>query len=452
MGILYLAAYLRVKFDLDILLVNQRVENHTNQDLIRLAADFRADIVGFGCLTPASHALPELTLGVRKRLPNALIMLGGPHASSFGPGVLRDTAADVAVNGEGELTFEAVVHAWKEGSDFSSIPGLMWRDRSSEVITNPGPSLVIQDLDSLPFPAYDLIDLSRYWRLQSMPPIPRRRYASLVSSRGCTYRCSWCHDVFGRKFRAHSPERIVDEIQYYSDTYGIRDFEFLDDIFNHKRQRMIDFSELITQRGLRTRLAFPNGIRTDTLTKGDVDALVSAGTYFCSFALESGSPRIQEEMGKRLNIPRFLQGVEWSAKQGVFTNGFMMLGFPTETAAEMQQTIDVASNSALHTASFFTATPFPNTKLHDIVRRTQPEKLDNLNYDDKDFATFPFNLSAEPDQVFFHFQRKANRQFYAHPRRLYRILRDFPQPHLLPLYAPILLGRLTKGLLGREGG
>jgi len=450
MGALFLGAYLRQKLDLDIRVFNQRVENWSDAELARHIVDLAPDIVGLGTLTPAAHALPGLTGAIRTGLPDALILLGGPHASSFRERVLEDTCADAAVAGEGELSFEALIRAWTEGTDFSSIPGLMWRDRDGRIVTNPGVAPVVANLDDLPFPAYDLIDLPRYWHLQSMPPIPRRRYASLVTSRGCPYRCSWCHDVFGKRFRAHSAERVADEIQHLQRTYGIRDFEFLDDIFNLDRARLHAFADLVARRDLGIKLAFPNGIRSDTLTEADVDALVSVGTYFCSFALESGSPRIQKHTGKNLDIPRFLRGVEMSVKRGVFANGFMMLGFPTETAAEMQMTIDVASESRLHTGSFFTATPFPNTTLYDMAAQMHPDRLARLRYDDGDFSMLPVNMSAEPDEVLFYYQRRANRQFFGNPRRLLRILRDFPQPHLLPMYVPVILTRLTKGLLGRD--
>ncbi len=448
MGIMYLAAHLRTKFDLDIRLVNQRAENYTEDELVRQIVDFDPQIVGFGAMTPAAHTLPMLTRAVRAALPDTLIMLGGPNASALGAKALDGNAADVAVSGEGELACEQILNVYLDNRDFSMIPGLHWRNEDGEAVTNPGALPFAEDLDSLPFPAYDLIDPKVYWHLQSMPPIPRRRYVSLVSSRGCPYRCSWCHHIFGKSFRAHSPERMVDEIEYCVKTYGNDDIEFVDDIFNLKSNRVLEFNSLIHKKNLKLKIAFPNGVRSDLLSQETVDALADAGTYFCSFALESGSPRIQKLMGKRLDIPKFLAGVEMAAKKGIFTNGFNMLGFPTEVEEEMQLTIDTASNSMLHTASFFTVVPFPNTELHAYVEREAPEKLVGISYDDADFCLAPMNLSAVPNERFFRLQRGANRQFFSRPGRLFRILRDFPQPHRLPAYMPILASRLVKGIFG----
>ena len=209
---------------------------------------------------------------------------------------------------------------------------------------------MVEDLDSLPFPAYDLIDVRSYWRRQSMPPIPRRKYLSLFSSRGCPYRCSWCHRIFGRRFRANSAERIVDEIEQYVRTYGVDDIEFLDDIFNQDRKRLARFCGLVAQRNIRIKIAFPNAIRPDILTEGDVEALRGAGTYYSAFALESGSPRIQEHTGKRLNMRRFRRGVEMAGKSGIFARGRVPRGFTTRTGEQADQTVDLGGSTSSYTS------------------------------------------------------------------------------------------------------
>jgi anaerobic magnesium-protoporphyrin IX monomethyl ester cyclase len=447
MGILYLAAYLRSKFDLDIRLVNQRADDSTVDQVVQQAAALEADIVGFGCITTGGHMLPELTRKARQVLPDALIVLGGPHVSAFGEEAMRSTDADAAVAGEGELTFEQLIRARLEGSDFRHIPGLIWRDREGEIVTNAGQVPTIEDLDSLPAPAYDLIDLRKYWLLQSMTPLPKRRYIGIVSSRGCPYQCMWCHDIFGKRYRAHSPERMIDEVAHAIRTWGVTDVEFLDDIFNLDKKRVIDFCELAHRRNLRFNITFPNAVRADILDQEMIDALHDTGLYFCSFALESGSPRIQQYTGKRLSIPRFLKGVEMAVRRGIFANGFAMLGFPTETEDELRQTIEVAAESQLHTISFFTVMPFPHTRLHDVVMRSHPERLANIRYDDVNYATARVNCSEVPDEVLWRLQREANRRFFFKPSRIYRILRDYPRPQWLPYYLPVFLNRISKGLL-----
>ena len=450
MGPLYLAAWLRDRFALDIQIVNQRVDNHSCEDIVRMATSFDADIVGLGVMTPHAHMLPPIIAGLRAAAPNTRIVLGGPHISAFGAAVLEKAPADAAVAGEGERSMEMLLEAHLGGGDYSAIPGLLWRDGSGAVVVNPGATPIVDDVDSIPMPAYDLIDPTRYWRLQSMPPIPRRRYISLVSSRGCPYGCMWCHNIFGRGFRAHSPERIVDEIVHYKKQYGVADIEFLDDCFNLRPQRVFDFSEMLLQRNGPIKIAFPNALRADLLSEDVLDALAKAGTYFSSFALESASERIQEMTHKRLHIGRFLETVACAVDKKIFTNGFMMIGFPGETAEEMELTIKTASESQLHTASFFTVTPFPGTPLFDYVQEHLPDRVEHINYSAMDFCQMRINLSDVSDNMLYYYQRKANRDFFSRPNRLYRILRDFPQPHLLPLYIPIVLNRTFKGLFSRD--
>ena len=447
LGLLYLAAYLRSKHSLDIQVVNQRIEDCSFEEIAKKTIDFEADIVGLGSMTPSAHGLSIVAGLIREARPQSFIVLGGPHVSSFGVNAFAQTDADAAIAGEGELSMEMLVDALSNGSSPGHIPGLMWRDKNRDIIVNPGSAPLIENLDDLPMPAYDLIDLKRYWTVQSMPPIPRRKYISLVSSRGCPYACMWCHRIFGRQYRTHSADRIVSEIQYYASIYGIDDVEFLDDAFNLDRRRVFDYAQLLLEKRGPIKTAFPNALRGDLLEEDIVHALKESGTYFSSFALESGSPRIQEFTGKRLNIPRFLEAIALAVRNGIFTNGFMMLGFPTETEAEMEETIRVATNSMLHTASFFTVTPFPNTPLYDYLMQHNPEKISGISYSNVDFCTARINLSAVPDDVLYAYQRKAQRRFFLKPDRIYRLLRDFPQRRRLPQYLPIYLNRALKGLI-----
>ncbi|MDY6905785.1 MAG: radical SAM protein [Thermodesulfobacteriota bacterium] len=449
MGIMSLAAYIRSRFDADILLLNQKVPNCPNSRVVAMARDFNADVVGLSATSPTAHNLPEITRGIRTAMPGALIILGGAHASSVGGDALLNTDADAAVAGEGELALEQILRARFEGGSLADVPGIFRKNSDGEIVQNPGHIPFIKDIDTLPPPAYDLIDLAPYWKLQSMPPLPRRRYASLFSSRGCPYNCIYCHRIFGNRFRFHSADRIADEMQYLQKTYGVDDFEFLDDIFNLNKGRVFDLAEQMKHRGIRTRLAFPNGVRTDIFTKQDLETLVDMGMYYASFALESGSPRIQQLIGKKLDIDKFLENVRYAVSLGVFANGFAMMGFPTETEADLQRTIDVACQSRLHTISFFTTTPFPSTPMHAMATARYPDRINAISFDDMEYAGLTINLSDVPDHVLYAYQRKANRRFFLNPGRMARLIRDYPKPYTLPLYLPVFLRRASKGLVRR---
>jgi len=352
----------------------------------------------------------------------------------------------MSVMGEGELVLEEIVRTWQNNGEYSSIPGLIWRSPDQQIIKNSGSFPFIEDLATLPFPAYDLIDVSKYWKLHSFVLVPYRKYISIMTSRGCPFQCNYCHKIFGKHFRALPAERVVSEIEYYVKTYGVEDIEFLDDIFNLDYDRVIEICEMLQRKNLRVKLSFPNGLRTDALSEEIIEAMVDAGFYYASFALETGSPRLQKLIRKNLDIPSFLRNVEIATSKGVFGNGFAMMGFPTETKEEMQQTSEIMSESRMHTAQFFTVTPFPGTALYEEVARTAPEKLEGLDLADSTFGGLRINLSAEPDKVLYACQRRANLRFYINPSRMVRLIRDHPAPQLFPLYIPMFFEKVTKGL------
>jgi len=448
MGIMYLAGYLKREIEnVEIKLINQKVKNDTPEELAKKIYYFSPDIVGLSSSTVFAGLIPIISEKIKELLPNCWVVLGGPHASSGKSQAFSECEnLDVVVPGEGEIAFKNIVESYPSKSSLKLVPGLIWKEETGEVIENPGVLPIEQDLDKLPLPDYDLINIQQYWKLQSMTPLPPRKYMCLVTSRGCPYQCMWCHSIFGKKIRFCSPERIIEEIEWLNHKYGVNEFEFLDDNFNFNKQRVIQFSELVRQKGLNIKITFPNAIRGDLVTEDVAEALCSAGTYMSSFALETGSPRMQKFTCKNLDIPKFIKGIEIMVNKGVYANGFCMMGFPTETEEELQMTIDVATNSMLHTASFFTVIPFPGTPLFEWLRQNRPEKLKKFDYMNIDFAGAKINLTDLPDDVLFYYQRKANRQFFLKPSRIYRLLKVYPRPLSLIRYVPIYLYRMTKNI------
>ncbi len=445
---MYLAGYLRQKVDnVEIKIVNQRLENYTPEELVKIIYEYSPQILGISTSTIFAYMISYIANKVKELLPDSWIVLGGSHASAIRNQAFIDCEKlDIVVSGEGEMAFQQIVESYPDKKSLLNIPGLLWKDDNGEIHENPGHLPFEKELDNLPFPAYDLIDLNKYWQIKSMTLVPFRRYASIVSSRGCPYHCIWCHSIFGKNIRFSSPERMIEEIMWLKNKYNIDDFEFLDDNFNFNSKRVIRFAELVKKKNLKLKLSFPNAIRADLVTDEIAEALFDAGTYTCSLALETGSPRLQKYTCKKLDIPKFLKTAEMMDKKKIYTHGFCMLGFPTETEEELQQTIDVASGSKLHTATFFTVVPFPGTPLYEWVKENRKEKLKKVDYRDISFVTARVNLTDIPDDVFFSYQRKANIKFFFNPNRIYRILKTYPQPFSLISYVPRYIYRLTKGL------
>lgn len=446
LGLLYLAAYLRERFPVEIQIIDQRLEYLSQEQLVRKIVSFEPDIVGLGYMTPFAAITPGIVRAIREKRPDAFIVLGGPHVSA-----VRETAlaqapgANAAVAGEGELAMDQVLQAYLDDGDMAHVPGLIRRTGDGEVIANPGEMPLIEDLDTLPFPAYDLIDIHKYRHRESGVPVPGRNYIPLFSSRGCPYKCKYCHNIFGRRFRMHSPERIVEEIKFFTRNFGVEEVDLIDDNFNLNRKRVMDFADLLLKEVGPIKLTLPQ-LRADLLDEDVVMAMAQAGMYIAGCALESGSPRIQKLIDKNLDISKFVEAIELCVRYGAFTLGYAIFGFPTETAEEMLETIRVTTQSQLHTSFFFILIPFPGTRIHEYAAAHMPEKLKNVSYDNVDFWRSHINLSVVSDKELYYYNGLAYRRFYLQPRRIYRILRDYPRPSKLPIYSKYFVTRLVRGV------
>ena len=430
-GILSLAAWARSKLTgLRFTLIDQRIERIDYVEVARRIIAARPDVVGLSYMTSADSFVPRIVQSIHEALPDCMILLGGSHPAAVLEVALEGTQADALVAGEGEIAFEMILRAVQEGETLEHVPGLFRRLPDGSVVQNPGPLPIVENLDDLPFAAYDLIDVPRHWPVYSQSPIPPPdKYLVLSSSRGCPFPCIFCHKIFGKTFRAQSPERLLAEMEFLQKKYGVERFDFIDDAFIQDKERVYRFSEEINRRNLRFKLTMPNGVRTDVLTQEVVDAMVAAGLRTCACALDSGSPRIQKLVRKGLSIERFLAGVEMMARHRVFTYGFMMFGFPTETGEEMQMTIDIARRSWLHMAFFFKATPYPNSGLYELAMELCPERMRDLDFANHDVYYDPVvNMSAVSDDELLYYLRKATRVFFGNPKRLYRFTRDCPHP------------------------
>ncbi len=421
LGIMYIASVLR-DMGHEPKLYDLRLEPGGVEGLLDTAAAFRPDMVGISSLTVESEQMMEVARGIRERFPGTPILLGGPHATSYPEKILESGDVDFVVIGEGERTVRELIPLLEKGKAPESVKGVGYRLDGKTVINERQPA--IEDLDSLPFPAWDLLDLDVYSNRRGMSTLDPRPYMTLFTSRACPYQCIYCHHVFGKGFRSRSPENVIQEMEQLIRTYGIRDFELVDDIFNLDKKRTQKICDLIQEKALNVRLAFPNGLRADILTRELIQSLKDAGTVSASFAVETASPRLQKLVRKNLHLEKAREMINRSVDVGIITNAFFMLGFPTETREEILSTIRFAVNLKLHTAKFFIVTPFLGT---DMAKMFQ-EKYEGLDTDfiDYDYNKGKYNLSEVDREELFRLQRYANFKFYINPRRILRIFRSYP--------------------------
>lgn len=432
LGVMMIAAAARERGFDDVHILDMKVEDWTPEQCAEALRELEVDVVGLSAMTYEAGCMHEVAALVKRDRPETVVVAGGPHPSVADEDVLQDRNVDFVVRGEGEWTFAELLERLRDGkTDWLECGGLTWRDESGSVQRNPDRPPPM-DLDEMPFPAWDLIDHEKYHTVPRGGVIyAHKEFATMFSSRACPWRCTYCHNSYGKTFRERSAENVLAEIDLLVREYGVRELVFMDDIFNFRPERAKKIARGLIERDYGLKLTFPNGFRGDILDEELVDLLKEAGMYRCMVAVESAVPRIQKVMKKNLKIEKVRNIVDYIAKRGIMVHGAFMLGFPSETREEMQATIDWAAKSSFHTAAFFRVIPFKGTQLF--------QEIEHAGYElPSDWSKYePYqseiNLSEVQEQEIFKIRKQAYRRFYFSPRRLFRIFKLIPnKTNMLP--------------------
>ncbi len=337
--------------------------------LRRAFAGERYDVAGVSCMSVEFLGGLDTAKSIRKLSPATHIIFGGQHPTIMPDLAMKSECMDSICLGEGEDVWSEFLDRISAREDLSGISGL-WFRRDSEVIRNPR-RVTYVNVDAVPMPAYHLLEIERYFDIDFVRfPTIDRRAIQIFTSRGCPYRCIYCHDLFGKKFRGRKPESVMEEIRFLHDTYGIREFMVEDDIFNMDIDRAKRICDLVIASGLKLGFQFGNGVRLERFDEELMRKMAQAGTHHMAIAVESASGRIQRLIRKNLKVDRTNEILDWARRYGIETLGFFMLGFPGETVAEINQTIHFARKSHFDEALFSIATPYAGTELNEMVRAT----------------------------------------------------------------------------------
>ncbi len=439
LGIMMIASAARSKGFNDMHILDMKVEDWTPERCVEELVSLKPDVVGLSAMTYEAGCMHEVATLLRAKLPKVKIVCGGPHPSVAADDVMVDPAVDFVVRGEGEWTFVDVLDGIAAGrTDWTGCEGLSWR-RGNEVIAEPDRSPPA-DLNEMPFPAWDLVPHEKYHKVPRGGVIyAHKEFATMFSSRACPWRCTYCHNSYGKTFRERSAENVLEEMELLVTKYGVKEFVFMDDIFNFKPERAKTVARGIIANKWKIKLTFPNGFRGDILDEELVDLLVEAGMYRCMIAVESAVPRIQKVMKKNLKIEKVRKIVDYVAKKKVMVHGAFMLGFPTETEEEMQETIDWAASSSFHTAAFFRVIPFKGTELFNQIQHAGF----NLPSDWSKYEPYQseINLSEVDEAKITKLRKQAYRRFYFKPGRLAKIFLLIPNKTNMIPFLTLLFAR-----------
>jgi len=274
---------------------------------------------------------------IKKASPESLVVVGGPHATFTAELTLkRVPSIDVVVRGEGEQTMRELAEAVKRSENFRQIKGLTFKD-GDKFVTTP-PRELILDIDSLPFPSYDLFPPLDMYAGQGIAG--DRRSGIIMTSRGCKYRCEFCYAVnfWQRQFRCRSPKNVVDEVEYLVNEFDVEFIKFFDDLFTYDQNRARKICEEIRARKISTNFLILS--RVDTVSKELLRNLKDAGCEQIQYGLETGSERILRKVGKGITIETVEKVLSWTKKAGISTLVFLMIGLPGETVEDIEMTFD----------------------------------------------------------------------------------------------------------------
>ena len=421
LGIMYLASFIRGKRrgKDEIRLYDMYVEGSNINNVLEVVKQFDPDIVGLSALTSEADCMHEVAQEIRKIKKDTLIVAGGHHPTGYKYKTIEDKNIDFVVVGEGEITFYELIEALENGYPKDKIPGLVVRKNGKVSFV---PRELIWDLDIIPPPAWDMIDLEKYKNKRTQTPFRvRGLYATLFTSRGCPYRCIYCHTTFGKKFRAHSPQRVLNEIEDLVKR-GVENFLIVDDIFNFDRKRMREILNGIIERKMKINLLFTGGLRLDLLDEEDIYLLKEAGTVYVGFGFETASERLQRLIKRNLKIPIVERNLKVMHKLRIFTAGGFIFGFPQESEEEMEKTLKWVLSNPVTTPLFFIANPYEGTELYKITK----EKVKYESYSDFGHFLGKVIVSDIPPHKVAKMQLKAYIKFYFNPKKVVKIIRDYP--------------------------
>ena len=447
LGLLYIAAALR-EAGHTVAIHDTHVYRHNPDEAVRAATAFSPEIVGLSAVHREIESARTIARGIHKGAPSIPIVIGGPAVLSGIDLIAGIDEIDYAVYREGEAAFLSLIERIGTGSN-EPIPGIYHR-RGTEMVLEQ-PAELLPNLDTLLFPAWDLCDIPAYHRAPRHGFLYKHRaYFTVQTSRGCPYRCSFCQNHFGRKWRARSAESVLAEIDRLVTNHGIDEIHFPDDCFNIDKKRALEIFRGIASMPKKIAIAFPAGLRGDLVDEEFLDAAKAAGVYRIPFGIETAVPRLQKMLDKHVDLDHMSKIVAAAADRGIVTQGFFMLGFPTETGEEIRRTIDYAVSSRLHLASFNWVNPLPQTRLYEQAKALG-FPVDTIAPEQYDFDDPPVALSEVPRENLQKIGASANVRFYLDPVRLWRIVVALPNKAQLGIFVLHFLRKVYFNLRSRRG-
>jgi radical SAM superfamily enzyme YgiQ (UPF0313 family) len=392
---------------------------------------FRPDLIGISVITIEMPGTMRLVENIKKHMPSVKIVLGGVHPTVLPNETLAETGADFIVRGEGEKIIVDLANAlFYSDQRLDGVRGITFNE-GDEIRSTPDES-PIEDLDSIPYPAWEMIP-PVFYSTYTMQLYKRRPIvATILTSRGCPFGCSFCASrVHGKKIRYRSPDNVVSEMEMLVRKYSVGEFMFLDDNFTMNKEHSLQICEEIIRRNLGIVWKMPQGMRADTIDEELIRYFKMAGCYEVGFGIESGNQKILNRAKKRLDLSVVQRSITLIKKYDIEVYGFFILGLPGENHETVMETIRFMRIGFDHISVSF-CIPYPGSDIYNeyIKQNTRP-----------DWGMFAHHhvftgISELSERDLKQYMRKTIFSFYLHPRRAFLLLRkikSIPLKHTLRL-------------------
>lgn len=417
-GLCYLAAVTRQQgFRASI--VDAQALNLDLHKTVDAILSFNPDYVGITATTLLIISAAVLARELKRRNLEIIVIIGGAHVTALPTETLRDNSCfDFGVIGEGERTLIEMLDALGGGRELDSVRGLVLRQKSDDVVLT-GKRPVIKNLDELPYPAFDLLpSMGKYYRTstQSMDRLPA---LSLITSRGCPGKCTFCDtSVQGHIPRAHSAEYVANLMTMLSKDYGARSVLFDDDNFLIFKPRLKELVKILKHR--RLDLTWSCLGRVDMVDLETLEIAKSGGCWQVLYGIETGSQEILDFYKKNIRREQVESALKMSRQAGLRTKGFFMFGNPMETPDTLRTTIDFIKRLPLDDISITFLTPFPGSEIYDEIEKYG--KFDK-NWEKMSCFDIVFVPDGFTEAELRYWVKRAYRQFYFRPKIIFSYLR-----------------------------
>jgi anaerobic magnesium-protoporphyrin IX monomethyl ester cyclase len=414
LGILYIGAVLEslrvgvkvLDIDADKLNVNM---------MLASIKEFKPDIIGMTVTTPVINDAFN-TAGIIKEHFDIPIVLGGIHATMNPEECIKRPSIDFIVKGEGEDTIkELILEMTKARPNLDGVRGLYYKKDGGFHFT--GERDLIAELDRIPFPARHLLNNLRNYKPPDAEHLP---VASVMTTRGCPGRCSYCctKNIFKDRYRMRGIDNVIAEIDDCVGRFKVKEIHIADDAFNVNRGRVLKICDAIRKRKYNVTFEFLNGLRADIIDKEILDAFKSIGIKNVGFGVESADRGILRNIKKNIMPETVERATMLAKKNGFKTWAFFMIGLPGETEATIKKNAEFAKKLDPDFAKFLIFKPFPGSEIYEEMKKKG--LIDDFNFDNYGVYTPPVHhLQNLTEADLLYWQKQAFREFYFRPKKIW---------------------------------